>query len=148
MNDKEELLQSAGKLKPASLETYEEYKTKRNILVGLINEKMEAREDLQQIIGGGKLEMMKDNHGNHAQFIESILYHYESATLVDTVLWVYRTYLSHGFSQSYWNIMLNAWLPILHGQLSAKAFREIKPFYEWMIDNHSLFISLSAQRHD
>ena len=95
--NKEVLLQSAGKINALSPKSLKEYQTKRESLVELMNTQMLARPDIQDMVGEANMEMMKDNHANHARFMESLFTEYQPEVFVETVLWVFRAYRSHGF---------------------------------------------------
>jgi hypothetical protein len=140
---KQELIRSAEQLKQPSAETAAEYQRKAELLSIRLNSLMSTNPDLDKIIGPGNLAMMQDNHRNHAQFIASLLTAYNPQVLVETVLWVFRAYRSHGFQTSYWPIQLKTWVDILRGELSDAAFVEIYPYYQWMIRHQESFILLS-----
>ncbi|MFV0398065.1 MAG: hypothetical protein ACK5JU_08635 [Bacteroidales bacterium] len=69
---REKLIQSAGALKQVTPSSATEFGAKREILVARMNLVMGNRPDLIQLVGADNVEMMKDNHANHARFIESI----------------------------------------------------------------------------
>ena len=107
-----------------------------DMLAAKMNEIMLKREDIFELIGGKKnIEMMKDNHNNHLRFVASILETPDSETLVDTVLWVFRAYMSRGFSSNYWAAQINTWIQILKENVSAKSFSEILSIYNWFSVN-------------
>ena len=113
-----------------------------------MNSLMLERKDLEKLIGKDNERMMKDNHANHVRFIASILKNYNPEVLVDTVLWVFRAYRSHGFSTNYWATQLNSWIIILKEVLSPKSYTEVYPLYEWMQVNIPLFVKLSDEKLD
>jgi len=140
---KSRLIETAKKLKLPSPEAAVEYENKREQIVFQMNEAMLARTDLSFLIGEGHIPMMKDNHKNHALFVSSILASHQPEALVETMLWVFRTYRSHGFDVNYWPAQLNQWIEILETNLSETSLRQIYPFYNWFLTNHSAFIKLS-----
>jgi hypothetical protein len=119
-------------LKQVSSEAAAEYASKRERLVDLLNQKMLGRADLKNLVGEDNIDMMKDNHANHARFLESIFVQHEPEVLVDTVLWVFRAYRSRNFSSTYWAAQLNAWIELYKQELSPVGFAEIYPYYNWM----------------
>ena len=131
------------KLKTAPPEVVEEYASKREQLVARVNRVLLQRPDICDLVGEKNIEMMKDNHSNHARFIESILAHYDPEVLLETVLWVFRVYRSRGFHPVYWSAQLNAWVDILKEDLSPESFEAIYPFYEWMIVHIPHFTTVS-----
>ena len=80
-----------------------EYQGKQEQLVAEINQRMLARDDIATLVGLDNLVMMQDNHNNHACFMVSLLQIYVPEVLVDTVLWVFKAYRSHGFHNLYWS---------------------------------------------
>lgn len=70
--DKSHLLKTAEQLQQVSAQSASEFCSKRDHLIDLMNQKMLARPDLISMVGEGNVEMMKDNHANHARFLESI----------------------------------------------------------------------------
>ena len=104
---------------------------------------MQNREDIDALVGAHNIQMMKDNHANHARFMESVFNAYEPAVLVDTVLWVFRAYRSRHFSSTYWAAQMNTWIQIYKEQLSEQCYKEILPFYKWMQVNIPIFNNLA-----
>jgi CRISPR/Cas system CSM-associated protein Csm4 (group 5 of RAMP superfamily) len=134
--EKETLVKSASKITKVSEDSLKEYMDKMDMLAAKINEAMLKREDIFELIGGEKnITMMKDNHNNHLRFIASVLQTPDSETLVDSVLWVFRSYMSRGFNSNYWAAQLNTWIRLLKENLSEKAFSEIFSIYNWMSVN-------------
>lgn len=129
---REDLIRTAEKLKQVSEASAAEFSSKRDHLVDLLNQKMESRADLSDLVGEDNIDMMKDNHANHARFLESIFIQHEPEVLVDTVLWVFRAYRSRNFSSTYWAAQLNAWIELYKKELSPACFQEIYPYYNWM----------------
>ncbi len=141
---RQELVQSAARLGGATPEALAEFAAKREAIVAAVNARLLDRTDLSALVGPDNLDLMKDNHANHARFIESILSEYHPATLVDTILWVLRAYRVRGFQTAYWPVQLNAWAEVLEQSLSAPTFETIRPLYEWMIVNTPHFAALTA----
>lgn len=146
--ERSDLITTAAQLKQVSWTSVEEFSSKREALVVLINQKMENRSDLIDMVGAGNVEMMKDNHANHARFMESIFAQHSPEVLVDTVLWVFRAYRSRNFSSTYWAAQLNAWIEIYKKELSPDCFKEIYPFYNWMQINIPTFNRLAEEKTD
>jgi len=142
---REDLLVSANKLQQVSKKSALEFGLKREFLVDLMNKKMENHFDLLEMVGTDNLEMMRDNHANHARFLESIFNEYSPEILVDTVLWVFRAYRSRNFSSTYWAAQLNTWIEIYKAELSPECFKEIYPYYKWMQINIPTFNKLAEE---
>ncbi len=143
--DREYLLHTAGDIPQVGEKQAKEYSTKMDFLVGLINKKMEARADILEMVGSNNLDMMKDNHANHARFMESVFYAYKPEVLVDTVIWVFRAYRSRNFSSTYWAAQLNSWIEIYKEELSADCSEAILPYYKWLQVNIPVFNKLAEE---
>ncbi|MFP4047361.1 MAG: hypothetical protein ACLFT4_06330 [Bacteroidales bacterium] len=143
--DKNHLLETARALKQVKRETAEEYSRKSDELISQINKRMLERAEIKNLVGEDNLSMMKDNHANHVRFIASILKHYNPEVFIDTILWVFRAYRSHGFSTNYWASQLNTWIEILKEVLSSESYQEVYPYYEWMQVNIPVFVKLTDE---
>ena len=143
--DKNLLLDRAGKLLQVSLNSAQEYQQKADRLITKMNERMLERPDIESLVGKNNIDMMKDNHANHIRFIASILKNQNADVLVETVLWVFRAYRSHGFTTNYWAAQLNTWMIILKEELSPVCFNEVYPYYEWMQINIPIFVKISDE---
>jgi len=133
-------------LKQVSAKSAEEYFGKCDRLVAMMNVKMAERADIESLVGKNNIDMMKDNHANHARFIASILKNYNPEVLVDTVLWVFRAYRSHGFTSNYWAAQLNLWMVVIKETLTPECFAEVLPYYGWMQVNIPVFVKLSDEK--
>lgn len=133
---KSTLIKSADKIARVSENSIKEYVDKTELLGAKMNDSILKRDDIIELIGGEKnITMMKDNHNNHLRFVASILQTPDSETLVDTTLWVFRAYMSRGFSTNYWNVQLETWRQLLKENISDKAFSEIISIYNWFTVN-------------
>ena len=146
--DKNILVVSAKRLKNVSVIAAGEYLDKSGILVAKMNEIMLSRPDIASLIGKDNIAMMKDNHANHARFIASILKGRNDTVLIETVLWVFTSYRSHGFTTNYWAAQLNSWIEVMKDELSKECFEEVYPYYEWMLVNIPVFVALSNEKLD
>ena len=142
---KDDLLKSAAKLKQPNEEAIAEFTSKADGMITMINERLSQRNDLIQLIGEGNVDMMYDNHRNHVRFMISLFNTYKPDVFIETVLWVFRAYRSHGFKLTYWPAQLDNWVDIFKKELSTECFNQIYPFYDWMIVNNPLFAALSDQ---
>jgi len=140
------LLETAQQLKQVSAKTADEYHQKAEQLVSKMNTIMLERPDIENLIGANNINMMKDNHANHVRFIASILKNHNTNVLVDTVLWVFRAYRSHGFTTNYWAAQLNTWIIILKEVLTPECFIEVNPYYEWIQINIPIFVKVSDEK--
>lgn len=143
--DKVHLLETARQLQQVSAKAADEYSQKAEQLIAKMNARMLERPDLVKLVGENNIDMMKDNHANHVRFIASILKNYNSDVLVNTVLWVFRAYRSHGFTTNYWAAQLNTWLIVIKEVLTPECFSEVYPYYEWMQVNIPFFVKVSDE---
>jgi hypothetical protein len=143
---RDDLVATAEKLTQPSPEAAEEFARARDKLVAKGNQIMAARSDLERLVGSGNQAMAEDNNANFARFMESMFGAYEPEVLVETVLWVFRAYRSHGFQLTYWPANLNTWVGMLREELSATTFEALYPFYDWMIVNIPAFVAISDQQ--
>lgn len=140
---KDRLIDTAKAIPAASPEAAAQYERNRDRLVAEVNRRMEARPDLDGLVGRDNLDMMRDNHANHARFVRTILNDFDPQVLVETVLWVFRAYRSRGFSDSYWAAQLNVWIAVMKETLSPEAFEGIYPLYDWFVVHIPAFTFLS-----
>ena len=145
---KSDLLSTAQRISVVSEELAIEFSSKKDLLLDLMNKKMLDRIDIKDMVGENNVEMMKDNHANHARFLESVFYDYHPEVFLDTVLWVFRAYRSRNFSSTYWSAQLNTWLEIYEENLSEACFKAIYPYYNWMQINIPSFNSLAELEID
>ena len=144
--DEKYLINTCNQLSKVSGKSANEYSEKGDKLILLMNVEILKRADIENLVGGQNIDMMHDNHANHIRFISSILKNFNATVFVETILWVFRAYRSHGFSTNYWATQLNVWIMILKKELSEDAYKEILPYYEWMQINIPLFVKLSDEK--
>lgn len=140
---KDDLLSSARTLPDFTDSAAKEYEYKSETMVAKVNEIMLKRKDLNRLVGEGNVEMMKNNHHNHAQFIANILASFNAEVLVDSVLWVFRAYRAHGFAELYWSAQLSSWNVVLKEELSSETFSNVDALYQWMTINIPVFTKLT-----
>lgn len=129
---RDELIESAQALKQPERSVSDEYERKKYILVSRVIENLQQRKDINRLVGEGNVPMMEDNIHNMARFMGSIFIQYDAAVFVETILWVFRTYRSHGFQLAFWSAHLNIWIGTIHSELSKNANLELYPFYDWI----------------
>lgn len=140
---KEDLIVSAGKIPVPNREQTDEYEAKRDTLAAAVTQVLSGRPDLDHLIGAENGAMMADNHRNHARFISSLLKHFSPEVLVETVLWVFRAYRSHGFQLTYWPAMLDIYVDVMRRELTPQTFQAVYPLYHWMIIHLPAFTVLT-----
>lgn len=109
----EHLLKTASNLIQPSATAVEEFSQKQEKLAALGNQTMSQRPDLDKLVGTGNQEMAEDNNRNFARFMVSLFTEFSAKVLVETVLWVFRAYRSHGFQTTYWAANLDIWVEML-----------------------------------
>ena len=146
MITREGLLATASELKQPPREAADEFGAKRERLAAEGNRRMGARADLERLVGSGNESMAADNNRNFARFMESVFCHYQPEVLLETVLWVFRAYRSHGFQTTYWSANLDTWVELLREELSEEAFAAVYPFYDWLIVHIPWFVKLTDEQ--
>ena len=141
----EKLLETASTLIQPQESVMQEFSRKRNELAAMGSQTMADRPDLEKLVGEGNRQMAEDNNRNFARFMESMFLDYNAEVLVDTVLWVFRAYRSHGFQTTYWAANLNIWVDMLKQELSKEAFDALYPYYSWLIINIPIFVKLTDE---
>jgi hypothetical protein len=126
--NKASLMASAACLIQPPPEVVAEFAEKRQAMAAMVNREMNARNDLLKLVGVDGVRMSEDNNPE---------------VLVDTALWVFRSYRSHGFAPIYWPANLDTWVEVLRRELSPQAFAAIFVFYRWLIINIPVFTALT-----
>lgn len=139
----EHLLKTASNLIQPPIVAVEEFSQKQEKLAALGNQKMSQRPDVEKLVGKGNQEMAEDNNRNFARFMVSLFTEFSPEVLVETVLWVFRAYRSHGFRTTYWAANLDIWVEMIRQELSGETFEAIYPFYNWLIVNIPIFVKLT-----
>lgn len=140
---KEALLTKAQKLEPPAETAVREFEDKWEQIAAAGTRQLMARPDIEKLVGTGNEQMAEDNNRNFPRFMVSLFSDYQPAVFVETVLWVFRAYRSHGFQTTYWAANLNIWVDLLQKELSADAWTQIYPFYNWLIVNIPSFTAVT-----
>jgi hypothetical protein len=142
------LIDTASQLKSVSKESAEEYSQKAEILTAQMNLFMLAKPDIDLLVGKNNLDMMKDNHANHIRFMASIFRAFDPDVYVETILWVFRAYRSHGFTTLYWASQMSTWINLLKSTLTPECYQEVYPYYEWIQTNIPILTKVSGEKLD
>jgi hypothetical protein len=140
---KENVLKDAEKLTPPQENSATEFGSKWELFSIKGSQILGQRSDFEKLVGKGNRQMAEDNNKNFPRFMESMFVDYKPKVFLETVLWVFRAYRSHGFDSTYWAANLNIWVDMLKEDLSEQAFKEIYPFYNWLIVNIPIFVKLA-----
>jgi len=142
---KETIFETAGALKQPGVSSAQEFHLKWEDLSASGTQILMERPDVETLIGRGNQNMAQDNNRNFPRFMDALFLNYQPQILVETVLWVFRAYRSHGFATTYWAANLNIWVDLLKKELTPAAFEEIYPFYRWLIVNIPVFVRITDQ---
>lgn len=130
-------------LTPVSAEACLVFHQSLGTLTDDVNREMEGRPDLPHLIGCDNIALMKDNHGNHAAFMDNVFFLGSFTLLARMVPWVYRVYTARGFSLDYFPAELQAWARAIENRIPPACAKPILDVYAWMIEQHSLFAELA-----
>jgi hypothetical protein len=140
------LLKSAKTLKQPSAEAAAEFKEKNQIIAELLIKKLNKHPNLESFIGEGNKPLMETNSHNFCLFMSSILVAYDPKMFAETCVWAFRAYRSHGFQVTYWAVYLDIMLTLVHQECSEKTYKEINPFFEWILTNIPNFTLVSDEQ--
>ncbi|NOU59787.1 hypothetical protein [Marinifilum caeruleilacunae] len=141
--NKSDLISSANQIPKIGDKALEDYHKNADKLIARVNDLMTEQADLKTLIGDENLDMMKDNHKNHLDFMASLMANFNAQVLVETIIWVFKAYQNHGFNTKYWPVQLESWKKSLEEYLPLQSCKEIMPLYDWMHSNIQHFSKLS-----
>ena len=141
--NKEVLISKATQITPPSPLTSNKLKESAETMAQELTLVMAEKKNLESLIGEGNYLMMVNNHKNHFDYICSLTSLYDPLSFVETVLWVFRTYIGRGFSPAYWQEMLQEAKIILRSHLPDEQYKEAIAIYNLLHDNLTEFIILS-----
>ena len=142
---RDQLLAEARSLRPPPPEVAAKFTCLREGLAAELNRRFLQRPDLDQLIGPDKLEMMRNNHLNQVRFLSTLFQNYQPEVFVDTVLWVFRAYRSHGFRVEYWPAQFETWFQVLKEFFTPDEQCHLEPFFQWLLEHQADFEPLSAE---
>jgi hypothetical protein len=126
-----------------SPEAADRYSLLGSTLCERVNRSLSERPDVESLIGGASLEIMRSNHHHHRLLMEAVFQLRAPSLLLNTVPWVYRSYHARGFSYDYFSIELEAWRDAVVSLLGHEFGAGIAKVYEWLLSHHTVFISRS-----
>lgn len=139
----DELLVQAKDLPLVKLAATTAYKQHIPVLTQDVDDRLCSMPEIQDLIGKNSLQIMLDNHKHHAAFMAAVFSIGNCELLCKTIPWVYRSYHAHNFSYDYFLIELKAWQAAVEKYLDNNSIDSIRTIYQWMINNHEKFITLS-----
>ena len=110
------------------------------LLVDQVNRSIESSGRLAELVGSNPVELVRANHENHASFMCSVLMVKSAPTLVDTVIWVYSSYIARGFRPEYFPVELSAWKEAVLEHMGHDSGQSIARLYALMIESHQSFL--------
>jgi methanogenic corrinoid protein MtbC1 len=144
LNMIEDIIASSGNLSKISSEAAEAYAQATDRLLNHVNTQLEEHRNIKELIGRNPLDLMHNNHKNHAMFMAAVFSLNSFELLARTIPWVYRAYHARGFSYDYFPAELVAWQIAIHDCLVSPSHKaEITAVYKWMVQQHDQFIKLS-----
>jgi len=141
---KEALIQSADQLIAPDAATSRSLKEMAEGMAQDLTKSMSKRKDLEELIGTGNLSVMEVNHLNHFNYMSSLAALYDATSFVETVIWVFRTYMSRGFTPKYWQEMLPEANNIIAKYLPMEQHLQIEGIYTWLQEHVSDFVQVSG----
>jgi len=115
-------------------------------LVEDVNHELEGRSDLSKLIGVNNRELMRENHSNHAAFMDNVFFLSNYTLLARIVPWVYRVYTARGFSLDYFPAEFQAWAKAIQDRIPEPFAEPILQVYAWMLSNHEVFAESARVR--
>ena len=119
-----------------------------DLLRQAVDAALQARPDLPALIGTegtDGIEAMDANHVNHARFMTSVFAQRDAAPLIDTMIYIYSSYISRGFSPNYFHIELECWAEAVTAHVPLGSAGAIGDVYRTMIDCYPALVSQAAQ---
>ncbi|MDW8136586.1 MAG: cobalamin-dependent protein [Thermodesulfobacterium sp.] len=144
----EELIKEAKEKLKVSPQAAKDYEENKPFMLNFVNQEMTKRSDLLTLIGFNSLQIMYDNHTNHANFMANVFKYSLFEMLVKMVPWVYKAYSNHGFSYDYFLVELHTWKRAVENFLPSSSAKEINRTYEWLIEKHEEMIELSQKQDE
>ncbi len=139
------LREKIGSLSPVENRTAEKYIDCKNRINEYVDEKMAAREDIDELIGYNPPEVMFDNHEKHVLFMGETFKFNEMRLLADTLPWVYSVYREKGFSYRYFQVSISCWIDAVKKFIPEEYNQSIIEVYEWIEKHHEDIIALAEE---
>ena len=128
-----------------SAEAASEYQDKFNLIVNRVNDILNSRDDINQLIGYNPLSTMHDLNENNGKFMCNIFLINDYQLFKTTLPWAYRSYHNQGVSYKYFQVEIKAWIEAVKEFIEPEISEEIITVYQWILDNHENIIKLSKE---
>ena len=138
----ERLQEEEAALFPVSQRDAGAFSRKRETLVGRMNQNVQGEGKLPGLDRERVRRELKENHRNHARFMDAVFTLEDPGMLVRTVPWVYRAYIARGLDPEYFPAALKEWVLVMEEELPGEA-DTLLPVYEWMRARHPEWLRLS-----
>lgn len=139
----ETLIQEARTCPHIPADTAEAYSDHLKRMTEAVDSRLMEHPDLDRLIGGNPLRLMRDHHHNHAVFMATVFSFNNMELLCRIVPWMYRTCHNRGFSFDYFPVDVNAWMDVIEEHLEPASAAPILAIYRWMLQHHDDWIVLS-----
>lgn len=140
------LLDEAVQLQTVSVESAQAYEREADNMLRMVDRRLIEREDLRGLIGTNPIAFMRKNHQHHVGFMANVFRYSCFGLLANVLVWVYRSYRSHGFSTDYFPIELAAWREAVGSCLNGTEAAEIDKIYGWMMSHHAMIVEASEKK--
>jgi len=121
-----------------------EYQQKIEMITEQVDDAMSEHPHIHLLIGGERnYSLMIDHHKSHASFMENLFYVYDSAALVNSLVYMINIYEKHGFPYRFWKCQFKYWIEATQNEMSEDAFARIQNTYEFISLNILSLIDLS-----
>lgn len=113
------------------------------VILDYANKTLAQREDIEDLIGPNPLRVLYDDHSNHVEFMATQFRLQSGRAVVETAIWVYRSYINRGFSPRYFPIDLTVWMEAIATYFDTEQAAQLHAVYQCLIDSHRDFLVLS-----
>lgn len=110
-----------------------------------VNTTMQQHPQLTDLIGPNPIQVIYDNHSNHARLMLAQFRFHGARTLVGALIWMYRTLIQRGVAPDYFLVALDVWMQTIDQHLDRHSARSIKSVYQLMRDVHPQILVLAQQ---
>ncbi len=139
----EDLKRAAAALAPVPPAAARAYRAKMATLREHVDREMAEYLAIEVLIGLNPLEILYDQHRDHANFMANVLHFNAFELLAESVAWIYQTYHTHGFSYDYFRLEVKAWMKAVAEHLEAGSAQAVNAVYLWWLSHHEDLIKIS-----
>ena len=129
-----------------SVEAAAAYSAAGPALIDFVNREIASAPEVNTLIGGNPLEVLYANHRHHHGVICNVMKFGAWQMLHEIIPWVYRSYVSHGFSYAYFPRAFRAWQGAVEEHTGAAFSQELNKIYDLFLEHHEASI-VRSQEH-